>query len=108
MGCDYYIVKYIDIYYSDGSQDSFESDRDRGYYYFKYDEDNEDYEEKREEYILDLLCVETKPIPIYDNGQFKSRLVELKYKSLIEDKMGKNKKWEDIVKVEKTEMREER
>ena len=43
MGCDYYIVKFLKIYYNKIDYLVVELDRERGYYNFQYDEDYDDY-----------------------------------------------------------------
>ena len=54
MGCDYYIVKYLCIYFNDKDNDNdndvlnFEIDRERAYFsnFHLGDEDEDDYEKK--------------------------------------------------------------
>ncbi len=95
MGCDYYIEKFLEVYVKnwdrydifDGSIMSYMDilvDSEKGYYYYKFDEDEEDYEEKVGEYKCDCLTVDFKPIIIYENGQFLRPTFERKYKVLVE------------------------
>jgi hypothetical protein len=58
-----------------------ELNRERGYYNFIYDEDEEDYETKENEYIKKCLTPRIKPIVIYINGNFNKPTYETKYKS---------------------------
>ena len=51
MGCDYYIIKFLNIYYNDIDYLVIELDREKGYYNFQYDEDCDDYTDKENEYI---------------------------------------------------------
>jgi len=49
MGCDYYIIKLLRIYYNDSGNDylEIEIDRERGYFDdFQFDEDADDYDDK--------------------------------------------------------------
>lgn len=109
MGCDYYIVKNLHIYYNDNTKSSVEIERDRGYYYYDIDEDELDYEMKMEEYVQNMLTPKMKPIILYGDGGFVNIKYESKYKTLIEYEITKkNKKWEDIVKIIKVESRYER
>jgi hypothetical protein len=109
MGCDYYIVKSLHIYYNDNDYFEIELDRERGYYHDMYDEDQEDYDEKINEYIKHILTPKVKPIIIYNNNCFSKSLLEMKYKSLVETEINKyNKKWNEIIKIIKIESRYER
>jgi hypothetical protein len=49
MGCDYYIVKYLCIYFNDNDVLNFEIDREMAYFsnFHLGDEDEDDYEKKR-------------------------------------------------------------
>ena len=89
MGCDYYIVKFLNIYYNKIDYLVVELDRERGYYNFQYDEDYDDYEYKENEYIKDCLTPEMKPIIIYTNNSFNKVTSEIKYKILIENEINK-------------------
>jgi hypothetical protein len=64
MGCDYYIVKYLRIYYNDDTCESVKVSRENGYYYFDIDSDEENY------YKINILNPHMKPIVIYDNNIF--------------------------------------
>ena len=87
MGCDYYIVKYLNIYYNDTDYLAVELERERGYYNFQYDEDSDDYDDKMNEYIKDCLTPQITPIIIYSNNSFNKVSSETKYKILIENEI---------------------
>jgi chromosomal replication initiation ATPase DnaA len=110
MGCDYYIVKVLQIYYNDTEYMECELERERGYFYCdKFDEDEDDYEEQINEYIKDILTVQMKPIQIYENNSFRKLLFETKYKDIVENELKDNgKKWCEITKIVKIEKRYER
>jgi len=109
MGCDYYIVKVIEIRFNDSlSPIQIELERDRGYFDFYMDEDDPLYDEKEKEYINDCLTPSMTPIVIYKNGEFSSEKLELKYKNTIHRQLNNNKEWKDIRKIIKYEYRYER
>jgi len=109
MGCDYYIVKSLNIYYNDTDYLVIELQRERGYYYFDYDEDEDDYEDKVKEYITKCITPQMKPIIIYMNEHFNKESFELKYKNIIENEINNaGKKWCEITKIIKVEERYER
>ncbi len=108
MGCDYYIVKNLNIYYNDNDYLVVELNREKGYYNFEYDDDEDDYEDKVNEYIKFCLTPEMKPIIIYVNNCFNKVNFEIKYKTLIENEINKyGKKWCEITKIIKVEERYE-
>jgi len=110
MGCDYYIVKVLQIYYEENEYLEFELNRERGYYHYEdYDEDADDYKMKIEEYIKDCLTPQIEPIILYKDGTFNKPLSETKYKTLVEKQINKfNIKWRNIIKIMKIEKRHER
>ena len=85
MGCDYYIIKFLNIYYNDIDYLVVELERENGYYNFQYDEDCDDYIDKENEYIKDCLTPEMKPIII--NGHKLNGWTKFKYNtdSLLKD-----------------------
>jgi hypothetical protein len=108
MGCDYYILKILHIYYNDNEYLEVELDRIRCYYEDIYDEDEEDYDEKMNEYIKNILMPRMKPIIIFNNheNQWNKLDFETKYKTLVENEMKKHgKAWNEIVKIIKVEVR---
>ena len=111
MGCDYYILKILYIYFDKDDYLFIEIDRQQCYYYCDFDEDEEGYKEKYEKYKEDMLTPQTKPILIYENHKFNQLSSETKYKNMIENKItnyGNGKKWENITKIIKVEERYER
>jgi len=116
MGCDYYIIRFLHIYYNDNDNDNdndyleFEVDREKGYYYYDdYDEDDENYDEMVNEYKKNILTVKMKPIIIYNNNNFNKLSSEHKYKNVVEYEMNAiDKKWCDVTKIIKIEKRFER
>ena len=111
MGCDYYILKVLRIYYNKNNYHYFsiELNRQKCYYNYDYDEDEEDYEPKVNNYIKTCLIPLMKPIIIYNNDKFNKSMYETKYKSMIENEMNNHGKiWSDIIKIIKVESRFER
>jgi hypothetical protein len=114
MICDYYyIAKVLRIYYSDekenGSYGDIELEKERcstKWIHDLYDEDSDDYEEKIKRSIQDILLFTMKPILVYMDGDFLKPILETKYKNTLEEKVELDgKKWSDIKKVVKMEMR---
>jgi hypothetical protein len=99
MGCDYYTVINLYIYFNDNEYNYLTVELDRHNNNIPYDDHDEDDEEKMDEYIKSILRPKMKPIIIYDNNNFNTLSFETKYKSLVEDKINeRNKKWCDIKK----------
>jgi len=110
MGCDYYIVKVLQIYYEENEYLEFELNRERGYYHYEdFDEDADDYEVKLKEYINNCLTVQIEPIVLYKDGAFNKELSEIKYKNLVENEINKyNMNFSKIKKIVKVEKRHKR
>jgi len=109
MGCDYYILKVLRIYYTETDYLDVELTRERGYYYYQFDEDEEHYENKVSEYINDILTPKMKPIMLYENNNFIQLSFETKYKTIIDNEINKNNMiWDHIHKIVKVEERYER
>jgi hypothetical protein len=109
MGCDYYIAKVLYIYYNNIDFIPLELGREKGNYYYNFDMDDIDYEEKVIEYKKNILNVKYDPIILYDNFTFKKISYENRYKSIIENEINKyQKKWDDIISIIKVEERYER
>lgn len=110
MGCDYYIIKVLQIYYEHNEYLEFELNRERSYYrYEDFDEDADDYEVKLKEYIKNCLTVQIEPIVLYKDGAFNKTLSEIKYKTLVENQINKyDIKWHNVIKIMKVEKRHER
>jgi hypothetical protein len=88
MGCDYYTVKCLVIKYSKVNikkdlNIEIILDQSCGYYWFDYDDDEPDYEEKYTQYKKDILNCIMKPIILYENGHFTNSVVENKYKDIL-------------------------
>jgi len=115
MGCDYYIVKCLQVYY-DGNPNlknmnyfTIKLEQDRGYFGFDYDEDMDDYEDKYSKYVNQCLTPKMEPIIVYDNNNFINTKLEMKYKSLIDYEISKHgKNWSEITKIIKSEYRYKR
>ena len=110
MGCDYYILKILHIYYNDNDYLEVEIDRERGYYDdLQFDEDADDYDEKIHEYMKEVLIPKFGPVTIYNNNAFNKSSCESKYKTLVEIEISKfGKEWSEITKIIKVEERRER
>jgi hypothetical protein len=120
MGFDFYIWKVLHIYYGEKNYLSVKiGDIDGGYYYWDYDEDDENYDFKVNEYKKWILTPQSDPIILYNNGKFNMASTEIKYesiidneikyKSIIDNEINKhNINWIDITKIIKTEERYER
>lgn len=112
MGCDYYIIKLLRIYYNDSGNDylEIEIDRERAYFDdYQFDEDADDYEDKLNDHIKEVLTPKVAPIVIYGNNSFNKLSCELKYKTRLENEINKDdKNWTDVKKIVKVEERHER
>lgn len=115
MGCDFYIVKVLQVYYNTANgADEFEIevDRQRGYFDYEndnFDEDEENYEEKLAEYKHGVLTPCIQPIYIYSNKAFNKPLSEYKYKELVEAELSnRGIKWSALNQIIKIELRYER
>ena len=98
------------IYYSETDYVEVELARERGYYDdLQFDEDADDYEEKVNEHIKDMLTPKTEPIVIYINNRFIKLSCAEKYRTLIESEINqRDKTWSEITKIVKVEKRQER
>jgi hypothetical protein len=109
MMCDYYILKVLHIYYNKTDYLDFELNKERCYYYYSYDSDEENYKEKVSEYINDILTPKMKPIMLYENNNFIQLSFETKYKMIIDNEINThNMRWSHIHKIVKVEERYER
>lgn len=105
MGCDYYIVKALYIYYNNKYLD-IELSREKGYYYYDFDSDDEDYDTKINEYIRKHLTPNMKPIILYNDNNFIQESYKQKYKNMILDEIKKyNIEWSEITQIKKIEYR---
>ncbi len=99
MGCDYYIIKVLEVYYmtkqpDNVNMDIIEIERQRGYIYDSYDSDEEDRIEKH-------LVVTYEPKVLYESNAWKSEYIQTKYESMIRN-------MNTVSRIVKTEMRERR
>lgn len=117
MGCDYYIIKELEIYfqYSIYVPICIELERNNGYFNFNIDSDDPKYKELEEEYINNILTPSIKPIIIYEDNQFINEKYEIKYKYMIDNQLKLynerneiKKEYKDIRKICKVERRYER
>lgn len=112
MGCDYYIIKLLRIYYNDSGNDYLELEihRERGYFDdYQFDEDADDFEDKLNDHIKEVLTPKVEPIVIYSNNRFNKSSCESKYKTRVENEINKDgKNWSDLNKIVKVEERRER
>jgi hypothetical protein len=112
MGCDYYIIKLLRIYYNDSGNDylEIEIDREKGYFNdCQFDEDADDFEDKLNDHIKEVLTPKVEPIVIYRNNRFNKSSCESKYKTRVENEINKDgKNWSDLNKIVKVEERRER
>lgn len=107
MNSDYYIQKVLHIYLDDEYL-RFIVGTEKGYYMDIYDEDEEYYETKINEYMINCSPPKIESIIIYDN-KFNKSTYETKYKYIVENFMKDcGKKFSDIIKIIKIEERYER
>jgi hypothetical protein len=117
MGCDYYIVKELKIYFLSmiPPQISIEVERENGYFHFYSDSDDPDYDQMETEYKKQILTPSMTPILLFDNGAFINERYEQKYKHVVENKLKHynecnqdHKEWKHVQKICKVERRYER
>jgi hypothetical protein len=101
MGCDFYIIVYLEIqhingisyyelpticgYYCDLECGVYDSDDDENDYYYKSIEYNELCENMKK-----ICLTPRKPVVIYENNSFISSKFEMKYLPIIQNKLNKN------------------
>lgn len=111
MGCDYYILKKLHIYFAENEYLDIEINRERGYYHDDgtIDSDDENAEDLWNEYVRFTLTPKIKPIVLYDGKKWNIHKTETKYKKLIETAIQEHKiAWEQILQIVKIEKREVR
>ena len=109
MACDYYIYKYLKVYFTNEDYVYIELVRNQGYYFYNFDEDDVLYEYKVLQYIIKTLTQITQPITIYIDSAFIKSSYETKFKLYIENKLIEyDKNLHDITKILKVEKRYER
>jgi len=120
MGCDYFIVKSLDITYEDGIS-SIELERTHEYYppydnLVDIDSDDDGYQEERDkawklyrEQCAKCLEVKRKPILIYKENKFVNDNVKNKYYDMVVKQCDDDDNKIDVIKtIYKTETRYER
>ena len=107
MGCDYYIIKTLHIYYTETDFIELEVNKQARYYdELDLDEDDDNYENELNKYYQWILTPRTVPIIIYSNNVFNKSLCETKYKTLVQQEIDKKSKdWSEILKIIKVENR---
>ena len=95
MGCDYYIVKVLDVkYLNDGDDEHsviIELERERGYFYgnddLKDSDDDETSSDKFNKRIEKYLEVIYQPRVLFNNDKWKTKQIEEKYEECIRDEI---------------------
>jgi len=115
MGCDYYILQNLYIYYNDHSFHYINLHRDRGYYSQIFDDfimntiskdDSISKWKKIKNFHLEPRAV---PFLIYNNNSFNNIYLSNKYKEIIDFQINNNNKtWDDIKEIVIIEERPER
>lgn len=110
MGCDYYIIKELCIYYLHTKNISYITlSSDNGYFYYPdLDEDHENYEKEYDKIIKNQLKPSMNPILVYKDNNFINTNLENKYKKLIEENFINKYTWNEVDKIIKVESRYER
>lgn len=110
MGCDYYIVKALEITLTEEKYPlMIELERDYGYFDFCIDSDDPAYDTKWDEYRKKRLKSVMLPIVIYENGDFMNEKLRQKYSFVVEEELFLNKRgWEEVGQIVKMEYRYER
>lgn len=85
MGCDYYIVKILEVnYLNDNENEVIELDTQRCYFnevdFDSIDSDDTDYED---EYYKKYLEVHYKPRVLFENNKWKNEKIKAKYEDFV-------------------------
>jgi len=113
MGCDYYILKKLHIYYNENENEylDIKVKTERGYFQDDgmIDSDDENADQQVSEYIRYILTPKMKPIILYDGTQWNKPETESKYKTIIEQSLKEHKIYmTSVIKIVKVEERMER
>lgn len=110
MGCDYYIVKALEILLTGEKYPlTIELERDYGYFNFFIDSDDPAYDTKLNEFKIECLKPVMLPIVIYENGDFLNENLRKKFSHVVEEELFLNKRsWEEVEQIIKMEYRYER
>lgn len=112
MGCDYYIIKELEIRHVNDDDNeiisTLELDRARCYFYNVEDSqdsddstDSESYDSRFNRKYAKYLEVTYQPRILFQNNKWKSEKVQEKYKDLVRDEIGNDV----IVNITKREVR---
>lgn len=113
MGCDYYIVKQLEINHvncnNENTTTTIELDREKCYflYYISDDSDSDvsfdllKYNDKYEKKYAKYINVTYVPRILFENGKWKNIRIKAKYETSIKDKIGND----TIINIVKKEIR---
>lgn len=113
MGCDYYIVKQLEVIHINDDDDeittTIELDRDRGYFFDDINsrdsddssDSDEDYDTRFQRKYGKYLEVTYQPRVLFQNGKWKSERVQEKYEDTITNEIGNDM----IISIIKQEVR---
>jgi hypothetical protein len=79
MGCDYYIIRELEITYANEQTLTKELRRIRGYIFRNEEEDSDD------EYMEDYLTVTYEPRILFENGTWKDETIRKKYEPMVRE-----------------------
>ena len=77
MGCDYYIIRELEIAYGNEQTSTKELRRIRGYVFRNEEDDSDD------EYIEDYLAITYEPRILFENGAWKDETIRKKYEPMV-------------------------
>jgi hypothetical protein len=132
MGCDFYCYPFLEIVHKGGTC-YVELPLGRGYFDYDFSHPDQDEDEDEETFMnsrrkkeydklfgryLRLTLEKRVPIPVYENGEFRTPQLSDKYKECIDEKIACNKRfkssfkgisdkgtplqrWDDIVSIRK-------
>lgn len=113
MGCDYYIVKQLEINYINCNDEeiitTLELDREKCYFLYYIDDsfdsddsiDHEAYYKNYEKKYARYLNVTYVPKVLFENGKWKNERIQEKYDETVKEQIGNDK----ILKIIKKEIR---
>lgn len=111
MGCDYYIVKQLEISHINCNNEeiitSIELDREKCYFLYYIDDsidsddsfDYQEYNDKYEKKYARYINVTYVPRILFENGKWKNTSIQEKYEETVKDEIG-NDKFLSIIKKE--------
>jgi hypothetical protein len=102
MGCDFYIHKYLQIYFDNQKMDEIKYETSRGYFDYNSDMDDDAIESYKESILT------SKPLILFDKNVSETFNYS-QYKYLVNDLLKKNNlEWSSVLKIVKIEDRIER